>query len=206
MFRISSVSYSCMEKMTVYAPLERRLLTRMWRNSLRIFVLLWIARLLIESRTTRAFRSGTRRRRNSTFNMMFSSIVGLSTMIACGCRFSWDIMIWLMQSTNQMCSIGISSTSKALMMLWLGIVDVTLTTSRSFLIANRSIIPWIASKYCVDFRRIEIADDSGKARSFSATSAVTLTSTTTGHAPALEQGHQQYARRGQVEDVLRAAV
>src|SRR5437870_10821393 len=56
----------------------------MWRNSLRIFVLLWIARLLIESRTTRAFRSGCPRMRNSTFSMMFSSIVGLSTMIAWG--------------------------------------------------------------------------------------------------------------------------
>src|SRR5438094_375205 len=79
----------------------------MWRNSLRIFVLLWIARLLIESRTTSAFRSGCPRMRNSTFSMMFSSIVGLSTMIAWGCRFAWDIMIWLTQSTNQMWSIGI---------------------------------------------------------------------------------------------------
>src|SRR2546422_845271 len=84
----------------------------MWRNSLRIFVLLWIARLLIESRTTRAFRSGTRRRRNSTFSMMFSNIVGLSTLIA----------------------------------------------------------------------------------------------PTAGHAPALQQGHEQHAGRRQVEDVLRAAV
>src|ERR1700704_3205871 len=125
MFRISSVSYSCIEKMTGYAPLERRLFTRIWRNSLRIFVLLWIARLLIESRTTRAFRSGCFRRRNSTFSMMFSSIVGLSTTIAWAWRLAWDIIIWLMQSTNQMCSIGISSTSRALMMLWLGIVAVT---------------------------------------------------------------------------------
>src|SRR5437016_2017834 len=138
--------------------------------------------------------------------MMFSNIVGLSTMIACGCRFSCDIMIWLMQSTNQMWSIGISRTSRALMMLWLGIVDVTQTTSRSFFIANRSIIPWMASKYCSDFRRMAIADDSGRARSFSETSAVTLISPTAGHTPALQQGHQQHAGRRQVEDVLRAAV
>src|SRR5438094_836667 len=64
----------------------------------------------------------------------------------------------------------------------------------------------MASKYCSDFRRMAIADDSGRARSFSETSAVTLTSTTAGHAPALQQGHQQDAGRRQVEDVLRAAV
>src|SRR5213592_5310622 len=64
----------------------------------------------------------------------------------------------------------------------------------------------MASKYCSDFRRMAIADDSGRARSFSETSAVTLTSTTAGHAPALQQGHQEHAGRRQVEDVLRAAV
>src|SRR5438034_10328051 len=64
----------------------------------------------------------------------------------------------------------------------------------------------MASKYCSDFRRMAIADDSGRARSFSETSAVTLTSTTAGHAPALQQGHEQDAGRRQVEDVLRAAV
>src|SRR5213594_3844554 len=75
--------------------------------------------------TTRAFRSGFLRRRNSTFSMMFSSIVGLSTTIEWGWRFAWDIMICVMQSTNQMCSTGISRASIAFRMLWLGIVDVT---------------------------------------------------------------------------------
>src|SRR5467141_2886641 len=64
----------------------------------------------------------------------------------------------------------------------------------------------MASKYCSDFRRMAIADDSGRARSFSDTSAVTLTSTTACHTPALQQGRQQHAGRRQVEDVLRAAV
>src|SRR5437773_423172 len=178
----------------------------MWRNSLRIFVLLWIARLLIESRTTRAFRSGCPRMRNSTFSMMFSSIVGLSTMIAWGCRFAWDIMIWLTQSTNQMWSIGISRTSRALMMLWLGMVVVTYTTSRSFFIANRSSIPWIASKYWSDLRCNATADESGSARSFSAISLVMLTSTATGHAPSFEQRDEQHAGGRQVQDVLGAAV
>src|SRR5712691_9044776 len=125
MFTISSVSYSCIVKITVYAFRDRRLFTRMWRNSERIFVLLWIERLLIESSTTRAFRSGFLRSRNSTFSMMFSSIVGLSTTIEWGWRFAWDIMICVMQSMNQMCSTGISRASIAFRMLWLGIVDVT---------------------------------------------------------------------------------
>src|SRR2546421_563798 len=77
------------------------------------------------NRPTQAFRSGFLRRRNSTFSMMFSSMVGLSTMIEWEWRFAWDIMICVMQSTNQMCSTGISRASIAFRMLWLGIVDVT---------------------------------------------------------------------------------
>src|SRR3972149_5590871 len=96
----------------------------MSRNSLRIFVLLWIARLLMESRITRSFRSGFFRMRKSTLSMMFSSIVGLSTMIAWAWRFAEDIRIWLMQSTNQIVSMGISRVSRAFMMLCDGIVDV----------------------------------------------------------------------------------
>src|SRR5919197_6263363 len=67
-------------------------------------------------------------------------------------------------------------------------------------------MPWIASKYWSVRRRIAIAEDSGRDPSLSATSAVRVASPTAGHAPALQQGHQQDARRGQVEDVLRAAV
>src|SRR5207249_7621247 len=100
MFRMSSVSYSSMEKMIVYASFARRLFTRMWRNSLRIFVLLWIARLLMESRITRFFRSAVFRIRYSTLSMRFSSIVGLSTYTAWPCFWPGDIMMWEMQSTN----------------------------------------------------------------------------------------------------------
>src|SRR5713101_7543864 len=178
----------------------------MWRNSLRIFVLLWIARLLIESRTTRALRSGCFRKRNSTLSMMFSSIVGLSTTIAWAWRFAWDIMIWLMQSTNHTWSIGISRTSSAPMMLWLGIVAVTKMTSMSLLIANRSSMPWRASKYWSDFKRSDTAEESGSALSFSATSAVTPFSTTRGHAPAFQERDEEHPGRRQVEHVLGPAV
>src|SRR3972149_7633836 len=139
----------------------------MWRNSLRIFVLLWIARELIESRTIRAFRSGFFRRRYSTLSMMFSSIVGLSTAIECGWRFAADIMIWLMQSTNQTWSTGISRASRAWRMLWEGIVDVMYIVVRSFFAAKRSSIPWIASKYWSVFSRRATAEASGRAWSFS---------------------------------------
>src|ERR671931_958720 len=67
-------------------------------------------------------------------------------------------------------------------------------------------MPWIASKYWSVRRRIAIAEDSGRDPSLSATSVVIVASATARHAPALQQGHQQDARRGQVQDVLRAAV
>src|SRR5438445_3702410 len=67
-------------------------------------------------------------------------------------------------------------------------------------------MPWIVSKYWSALRRNATAEDSGREESFSATSFITLASATAGHAPALEQWHEQDAGRREVEHVLRAAV
>src|SRR5712692_963521 len=76
----------------------------------------------------------------------------------------------------------------------------------SLLIANRSSIPWRASKYWSDFKRSETAEESGSAPSFSATSAVTPFSTTRSHAPAFQQRNEEHPGRRQVEHVLGPAV
>src|SRR5712692_816607 len=79
-------------------------------------------------------------------------------------------------------------------------------TSMSLLIANRSSMPWRASKYWSDFKRSDTAEESGSALSFSATSAVTPFSTTRGHAPAFQERDEEHPGRRQVEHVLGPAV
>src|ERR1700704_2021192 len=74
------------------------------------------------------------------------------------------------------------------------------------LIANRSSMPWRASKYWSDFRRRDTAEESGRLLSFSATSAVTPFSPTRGHAPAFQQWDEEHPGRRQVEHVLGPAV
>src|SRR5713226_6671260 len=76
----------------------------------------------------------------------------------------------------------------------------------SLVIANRSSMPWRASKYWSDFKRSDTAEESGSALSFSATSAVTPFSTTRGHAPAFQERDEEHPGRRQVEHVLGPAV
>src|SRR2546423_834192 len=52
----------------------------------------------------------------------------------------------------------------------------------------------------------EPSDATGRAESFSESSAEMLCSATSGHAPAFQQRHQQHAGRREVEDVLRPTV
>src|SRR3990170_1107044 len=177
----------------------------MWRNSLKIFVLLWIARLLMLSRTMTFPRSFVFRTRYSTFSMMFSSIVGDSTWLVWACFSVPLIMICEMQSTNQMWSIGISRTSSALMMERDGIVLVTYRTSRSFCGAKTSRMSRIASKYWSAPMRSGTALPSGSSTSLSR-SLPAISSTSGGDAPALEQRDEEHAGRREVEHVLRAGV
>src|SRR2546422_11098750 len=114
-------------------------------------------------------------------------------------------MICEMQSTNQMCSMGISSTSSALMIEREGIVLVTYTASSFFFGVYTSRIARIASKYWSAAMRTATALPSGRSiRRWAIFGGISCASGR--HAAALQEGYEEDARRRQVEDVLRAGV
>ena len=127
MLLISGVECSSTESITVYTFLARRPDTSMCRNSDRIQLLLCIASELMESMTTSFSSASDSRIRYSTFSITFSSMVGLSTRVACSsiCPDEAPIIRCDMQSTKYTLEVSISKASMTLLIASNDIVDVT---------------------------------------------------------------------------------